>query len=56
MHDVVEVVRATGALEATREAAQVQAERAKAALAKLPESEYKEALLHLAFDSINRHA
>lgn len=56
MHDIVEVVRATGALDATREAAHVQAERAKAALAKLPESEYRDALLQLAFDSINRHA
>jgi len=54
MADIVAIVRATGALEATREAAQAQAERAKASLALLPPSEAREALLQLSFDSIRR--
>ncbi len=54
MADIVAIVRATGALDATREAAQAQAERAKASLALLPPSEAREALLQLSFDSIRR--
>jgi octaprenyl-diphosphate synthase len=54
MAQIVEIVRATGALEATREAAQAQAEQAKACLSTLPASEYREALLQLSFDSIHR--
>ena len=54
MPQIVEVVKATGALQATREAAQAQAEQAKQLLAAMPPSEFKEALLQLAFDSINR--
>lgn len=54
MPQIVEVVKATGALQATREAAQVQAEQAKQWLQALPASEFKDALLQLAFDSINR--
>jgi octaprenyl-diphosphate synthase len=54
MAQIVEVVKATGALQATREAAQAQAEVAKSCLDKLPESEWRQALLELSFDSINR--
>lgn len=54
MAQIVEIVKATGALEATREAAQREAELAKQALSILPESAYKGALLQLALDSIHR--
>lgn len=54
MAQIVEIVKATGALEATREAAQVQAEQAKACLDKLPASVHRDALLELSFDSIHR--
>jgi len=54
MAQIVEIVKATGALEATREAAQAQAELAKACLDVLPASDYREALLQLSLDSIHR--
>lgn len=54
MAQIVEIVKATGALEATREAAQREAELAKQALSTLPDSAFKDALLQLAFDSIHR--
>ncbi|MDO9238320.1 MAG: octaprenyl diphosphate synthase [Aquabacterium sp.] len=54
MPQIVEIVKATGALDATREAAQAQAELAKQCLAKLPDCECRDALQALAFDSINR--
>jgi octaprenyl-diphosphate synthase len=54
MAQIVEIVKATGALEATREAAQAQAELAKACLDTLPMSEYRDALLQLSYDSIHR--
>ncbi|MEY4427620.1 MAG: hypothetical protein RLZZ182_309 [Pseudomonadota bacterium] len=54
MADIVAVVKATGALEATREAAVAQAEAAKAHLSVLPESEFKESLLQLAIHSVHR--
>jgi octaprenyl-diphosphate synthase len=56
MPDIVAVVTATGALEATREAALAQAEAAKAHLAVLPESVFKESLLQLAIHSVHRSA
>ncbi|TBO30217.1 octaprenyl diphosphate synthase [Aquabacterium lacunae] len=56
MPDIVAVVKATGALEATREAAVAQAEAAKAHLAVLPESVFKESLLQLAIHSVHRSA
>ena len=56
MPDIVAVVKATGALEATREAAVAQAEAAKAHLSVLPESEFKESLLQLAIHSVHRSA
>ncbi|MFT3857395.1 MAG: octaprenyl diphosphate synthase [Aquabacterium sp.] len=54
MAEIVGIVRATGALEATREAAMAQAELAKSCLDVLPASEWREALLQLSFDSIHR--
>ncbi len=54
MPQIVEIVRATGALDATREAAQAQAQLAAQALRVLPESQWKEALLQLSADSIAR--
>jgi octaprenyl-diphosphate synthase len=54
MPDIVAVVKATGALEATREAAVAQAEAAKAHLSVLPESAFKESLLQLAIHSVHR--
>jgi octaprenyl-diphosphate synthase len=54
MPQIVEIVKATGALEATREAAQAQADQAQACLDKLPDSTYRDALLQLSVDSIHR--
>jgi octaprenyl-diphosphate synthase len=54
MPQIVEIVRATGALDATREAAQGQAQLAVEALSTLPSSQWKEALLQLSADSIAR--
>ncbi len=54
MPQIVEVVKATGALEATRVAAQAQADQAKQWLEALPASEFKDALIQLATDSIHR--
>lgn len=46
--EVLAVVRATGALEYTREQAQREAAAARAALSAFPDSQYKESLLQLA--------
>ena len=54
MAEIVAIVRETGALEATREAARDQVARAQAHLALLPESPWHEALLQLSADSIKR--
>ncbi len=54
MPDIVAVVKATGALEATRRAAVAQAELAQTHLAALPESIYKESLLQLSIHSVHR--
>jgi octaprenyl-diphosphate synthase len=54
MPQIVAIVRATGALDATREAAQAQADLAAQLLAALPESQAREALLQLSADSIAR--
>lgn len=52
--EILAIVRRTGALDATREAAQQQAERAREALAALPPSGAREALLELCFRAVNR--
>jgi octaprenyl-diphosphate synthase len=52
--DIVQIVRRTGALEATREAARAQAEQARASLESLPGSEARKALLEFCFRSVDR--
>ncbi|MBP7564951.1 MAG: polyprenyl synthetase family protein [Burkholderiaceae bacterium] len=53
---IVEIVRSTGALDATREAAAAQAERAIAAISVLPPNQYTNALLQLAAQLLERRA
>ena len=52
--DILAVVRFTGALDATRAAAQAEADKARAVLAHLPPSRAREALLDLCARSIHR--
>ncbi|HWH83084.1 MAG TPA: octaprenyl diphosphate synthase [Burkholderiaceae bacterium] len=52
--EIVEIVRRTGALAATREAARAEADKAANALDVLPGSTYREALLELCFRSVER--
>lgn len=52
--EIIEIVRATGALEATREVARGEVELACKALSILPQSAYREALLHLCAQSTGR--
>ncbi len=52
--DVITVVRETGALSATREAARAQAAKARQCLNALPESESRKALLELCVRSVER--
>ncbi|NDY93695.1 polyprenyl synthetase family protein [Ideonella livida] len=52
--DVIQIVRETGALEATRDAAKKEAERAAASIAQLPPSQAKNLLLESCFRSVER--
>jgi len=52
--DIVQIVRRTGALEATREAARTEADLARKRLAVLPPSPAREALLELCVRSVER--
>ncbi len=52
--DILAIVRRTGALDATRAAAQAEADKARAVLAHLPPSRAREALLNLCARSIHR--
>ena len=52
--DIVDIVRRTGAIAATREAARREAELAAAQLADMPPSEYREALLEFCARSVER--
>ena len=52
--EIVEIVRRTGALSATREAARAEADKAQQTLAALPGSAYREALLELCVRSVER--
>jgi octaprenyl-diphosphate synthase len=52
--EVIGIVRATGALDATREAARAEADKACAALDVLPPTAYREALLDLSVRSVER--
>jgi octaprenyl-diphosphate synthase len=54
LKEIVGVVRTTGALQATRDAARAEAEKARAALAALPDSAYRQALLELCVRSVDR--
>jgi octaprenyl-diphosphate synthase len=51
---IVRIVRDTGALEGTREAARAEADRARASLSALPPSEHRDALLELCARSVDR--
>jgi octaprenyl-diphosphate synthase len=51
---IVEIVRARGALEATREAARAESQQATRCLDALPASVYREALLELSIRSVDR--
>ncbi len=52
--EVLDIVRRTGALDATREAALGQAEQARAAAARLPASPARDALIDLCLRSVHR--
>jgi len=52
--EIVGIVRRTGALDATRAAAQLEAEKARDCLAALPESAARKALLELCLRSVHR--
>ena len=52
--DIVEIVRHTGAVAATRDAARAEANKAAAALDVLPKSIFREALLEFPFRSVDR--
>ena len=54
LQDIVSIVRKTGALEATREAAYLEAEQARRCLDTLPASPARDALLELCSRSIHR--
>jgi octaprenyl-diphosphate synthase len=53
---VLEVIRASGALDYSREVARREAATAQRALVPLPDSEYKESLLELASFSVTRRS
>jgi octaprenyl-diphosphate synthase len=52
--EIVDIVRRTGAITATREAARAESDKAVRALGVLPASAHKEALLELCFRSVDR--
>ena len=52
--DIVAIVRRTGALEATREAARIEADKARECLGVLPESAHRRTLLNLCVQSVDR--
>jgi len=52
--DIVEIVRSTGALEATRAAAREEARKASTHISSLPPSEFKEGLLQLCVQAVER--
>ena len=52
--DIVDIVRQTGAIAATRDAARAEADQAAKQLAQLPQSAYREALLEFCARSVDR--
>jgi octaprenyl-diphosphate synthase len=54
LDEILAIVRRTGALQGTRDAAQAEADSARQALAKLPPSRAREALLELSVRAVNR--
>jgi octaprenyl-diphosphate synthase len=52
--DIVAIVRRTGAIESTRRSAREEAQAAASALARIPESDYRTALLDLCVKSVER--
>ena len=54
LEEVVRIVRDTGALEITRDAASAEAARAIAAVGRLPKSPYSECMVELASDLLRR--
>jgi octaprenyl-diphosphate synthase len=52
--EIVQIVRRTGAIDATRKAARQEAERARACLQMLPDSAFRQALLELCLRSVDR--
>ena len=54
--EVIDIVRQTGALEATREAARTEVQVARGSIAQLPGSAQREALLYLCAQSLERSA
>ena len=54
LSDIVAIVRTTGALEATRDAARVEANRARDCLDRLPLNNWRESLLEFAAQSVER--
>jgi len=52
--EIIDIVRRTGAVDTTRSAARTEIEKAAQALMHLPPSVYREALLHLSAQSIDR--
>lgn len=52
--EVVEIVRLTGALDYTRDCAKAQADKAIAALAEVPDNDYRDGLIDLAHFAVSR--
>ncbi|RZS52139.1 octaprenyl diphosphate synthase [Sphaerotilus mobilis] len=56
LDEIVEIVRSTGAIEATRRAAQDEARKAQDHISSLPPSQFKEALLYLCVQAVERNS
>jgi octaprenyl-diphosphate synthase len=56
LQEIVAIVRTTGALESTREAARTEARHASDCLQLLPCNKWTESLLEFAIQSVERHS
>jgi octaprenyl-diphosphate synthase len=56
LDEIIQIVRRTGALEATRQAARDEAQRAQQHISALPSSQFKDALLTLSVLAVDRNA